>query len=200
MTLTGNEQVLSQEFYQDSPEKVARKLLGKVLIHRTATGVTAGMIVETEAYYQGDPACHATRGRTRSNASMFGPPGHAYVYLVYGMHHCFNAVTGAEGVGEAVLLRALEPLQGLWLMQQRRGASCPRRRLVSGPGNLCSAMGICREHDGVSLQTSSLYVVNVDKQFTGTEAIEVTSRVGISKGKELPLRFYIRDHPYVSRR
>jgi len=197
--LTGEEPVIPPEFYHAHPEQVARELLGKVLVHRSAYGLTAGIIVETEAYYQGDPACHATRGKTRRNASMFGSPGHAYVYFVYGNHHCFNAVTGVAGKGEAVLVRALEPLEGLELMQQRRGDSCPHRRLSSGPGNLCSAMAINREHDGVSLFRSSLFLVNSGKEILPSD-IALTTRVGISKGKELPLRFYIRNNPYVSRR
>ena len=199
MEILKKSSVLPRSFFEVTPEKVARRLLGKVLVHCSPEGTTAGIIIETEAYYQGDPACHATRGKTKGNASMFGSAGTAYVYFVYGNHFCFNAVTGREGEGEAVLVRALEPLEGLELMQKRRGANCSRRKLSSGPGNLCSAMGINREHDGISLQEDPLFIIGGEKEIP-EEELAVTSRVGISKGKELLLRYYWLNHPYVSRR
>ncbi len=191
--------ILEEDFYRRDTVQVARELLGKILIHESKEGLTSGIIVETEAYYQGDPACHATRGRTKRNAVMFGPAGIAYVYFVYGKHHCFNVVTGEEGSGEAVLVRALEPLEGVELMKRRRGDKCPYRRLSSGPGNLCSAMGIKGEHSGVSLLVAPLYICN-DGDEVASADILVTSRVGISRGEELLLRFYIKNNPYVSRR
>lgn len=134
----------------DAPD-VAPRLLGKILRVGGRPGpIVAGRIVEVEAYTGDDPASHSHRGRTARNASMFGPAGTLYVYLSYGIHHCVNVVTGAEGDGQAVLLRALLPLDGQAEMRHRRGA-VPERRLTDGPGKLCQALGIDRRHDGIDL-------------------------------------------------
>ena len=150
-----------------------------------------GRILETEAYLsRGDPACHANRGPTARNASMFLAAGHAYVYLIYGVHHCFNVVTGPRGVGEAVLVRALEPLTGLDLMRARRGVTRDRD-LCSGPGKLACAMGLGPDQDGASLREGALLLCPPERGWRAT-TIEVGPRVGIGKAVDLPLRFRAR--------
>lgn len=194
--------ILDEGFYRRNTVNVARDLLGKVLVHETGDEETAGIIIETEAYLQDDEACHASRGKTKRNAVMFGEPGKAYVYLIYGIHHCFNTVTGEAGVGEAVLIRALRPVSGIELMQKRRRKDCPLQKLTSGPGNLCRAMDITKRHNGMSLAKCPLYV------YSGTAAkrirpedITATTRVGISKAQDSELRFYLNNyHTYVSGR
>jgi DNA-3-methyladenine glycosylase len=182
----------------------ARALLGAVLEHRAPDGVTAGRIVETEAYLQGDPACHAHRGETPRTKVMFGPPGRAYVYLIYGMYHCFNVVTGPAGHGEAVLIRALEPLAGLDLMRQRRGVA-DARNLCSGPAKLVQAMGLGPDHYGANLARGPLRLLTAESYPGGAEdstdnaGIRVATRVGINVGVDLPLRFYYEGNPYVSK-
>jgi DNA-3-methyladenine glycosylase len=188
--------ILPRSFYAGDTVDVAKKLLGKILVHETANGITAGKIVETEAYIQGDPACHASRGMTPRNRVMFGAPGHAYVYFIYGLYYCFNVVTAPTGVGEAVLIRALEPLKGIGLMQARR----KRERLTelcSGPARLVQAMGITREHNGVDLTGGQLYVSNGEES---SLHFVTTTRIGIKEGADLPLRFYLADNSFVSRK
>ena len=192
--------ILQADFYARDTVVVARELLGKVLVHETAEGTTSGIIVETEAYMQDDPACHAYRGKTPRNETMFGEPGKAYVYLIYGIHHCFNAVTREEGKGEAVLVRALCPLRGEELMRRRRKTTCPSHRLASGPGNLCRVMGITRDQDGVSLQESPLYVISDNVAVSSDDVAEKT-RIGLSVAEDRMLRFYLSNYQkYVSRR
>ena len=193
---------MQESFYARHTVSVAKDLLGKILVHESAEGTTAGLIVETEAYMQDDPACHAYRGKTLRNATMFGPPGRAYVYLIYGIHHCFNAVTREEGVGEAVLVRSLAPLHGEDLMRQRRTTNCQFHRLASGPGNLCRVMGINREQDGESLQESPLYVVYDERAFIPEQAdIKESKRVGLSVAEDKLLRFSLYSYDNnVSRR
>lgn len=186
---------LPGEFYARDTVTVARELLGCLLVHRTPQGITAGFIVETEAYLQGDPACHASRGMTPRNSPMFGPPGFAYVYFTYGMHYCFNVVSAAEGVGEAVLIRALEPVLGIDLMQQRRGRE-DVRDLCSGPAKLTQAMAIGREHNRLDLTWGELFICSGK----AAAPLVTTTRVGIREGAELPLRFYLQGNKYVSRK
>lgn len=186
---------LEQSFYARPTLVVARDLLGRVLVRRTPQGACAGIIVETEAYTQGDPACHANRGKSKRNATMFAAPGHGYVYIIYGIHYCFNIVSGKENIGEAVLIRALDPLAGIALMQARRGTQ-DSRLLCSGPARLCQALAITTAQDGIDLLRDEIFLL------TGQAAplAVTTTRIGISRGKELPYRFYIADNKYVSRR
>lgn len=190
-------QRLEMSFFERPTIKIARSLLGKILVHASQAGVAAGRIVETEAYlFHHDPACHAARGKTNRNAAMFGPPGTAYVYLVYGLHYCFNVVAGKAGVGEAVLVRSLEPLSGLDLMASRRGT--PKMRLLSsGPGRLCQALGIGEAQNGADLSAGSLFLA--EDGYPEAEII-TTGRVGINVAADLPLRFYIAGNPFVSRK
>ncbi|MEG6512494.1 DNA-3-methyladenine glycosylase [Desulforamulus ruminis] len=189
-------QPLPEEFYNRETTPVARELLGHLLVHHTAQGTTLGKIVETEAYLQGDPACHAAKKMTPRNRVMFGPPGRAYVYFTYGMHYCFNVVTNAEGVGEAVLIRALEPLEGLELMIKRRGRPKPEE-LCSGPARLVQAMGITKEHNQCNLTQGSLFIAPSQEP---PPDIVTTTRIGIKEGVDLPLRFYIQGNTFISRK
>ena len=177
--------------------KVALNLLGNYLVHHTSQGTCVGRIVETEAYLADDPACHASRGMTKRNRVMFGPPGHAYVYFVYGMYHCFNVVTAPEGVGEAVLIRALEPVKGIDLMFARRPKAGKAENLCNGPAKLVLAMGISREQNGISLCEKPLLL---EKNSFGKKKIVTTTRIGITEGAHLPYRFYLKNNPFVSRR
>ena len=194
---------LARAFFRQDTACVAQALLGALLVHDSPAGRTVGRIVETEAYLGArDPAAHSHRGPTARNASMFGPPGHAYVYFIYGMHHCFNVVTGPVGVGEAVLLRALEPVEGVAIMRARRGG-CPDRELCNGPAKLVEAMGLERRHDGVDLLTGPVGLFHARSTTTERRAAEgdvvQTVRVGITRARELPLRYYLLGNPCVSR-
>jgi DNA-3-methyladenine glycosylase len=191
--------ILSVDFYADDTTIVARALLGKILVHETPQGIIAGKIVETEAYLMDDPACHAHAGRkTPRTTVMFGPAGMAYIYMIYGMHQCFNVVTGAEGCGEAVLIRALEPVCGIEWMQVNRNQTT-LRNMCSGPGKLVRAMGIHSALNARSLMVPPLYIAAPETQ---PEALRIvtTTRIGISRGVDLPLRFYIKDNPFISKK
>lgn len=194
--------ILPRSFYNDAPDVVARRLLGKVLVRRSEGQRLAGRIVETEAYFGiDDPAAHAFAGKTPRNAVLFGPPGFAYVYFIYGIHFCLNISCEPDGKAGCVLLRALEPLEGLPAMADLRGLGpdANPRLLASGPGRLCQALGITREtHNGIDVTSprSSLYVED-DGGSPGE--IAATPRVGIRKAAERPLRFAIRGNRFVSR-
>ena len=185
---------LARAFYERPTVEVAQGLLGKVLVH----GRSAGRIVEVEAYLgTGDPAAHAWRGLTERTRVIFGPPGHAYVYLIYGMYTCLNLVAEPDGVPGCVLIRALEPLAGLAAMRRRRPQARRVEELASGPGKLTLAMGISRRHNGADLTRGPLTV-----RALGPEPpieIQSTPRIGISRSKEAPLRFLIAGNRFVSR-
>ncbi|MBW8888296.1 MAG: DNA-3-methyladenine glycosylase [Fibrobacteres bacterium] len=199
-------------FFSAGTVAVARALLGKILVSQSPEGRTAGRIVETEAYLCDDAACHASRGETKRNRAMFGPAGRSYTYLIYGMYRCFNVVTGPKGVGEAVLIRALEPIEGFDLMAMRRGVAEPKA-LCSGPGKLVIALGIADLPDGSDLRKVPLMVAEERAEAVGPGAkvrggagtaaaagIKVTTRIGISKDAHLPLRFYLEGSPWISRK
>jgi DNA-3-methyladenine glycosylase len=174
--------------------EVARDLLGKVLVH----GPTAGIIVETEAYLGGDDlAAHSSRGITDRTRVIFGPPGHAYVYFIYGMYECLNIVAEPKGQPGCVLIRALEPAAGIEMMQQRRAAARKLEDLASGPGKLTLAMGITRAHNAADLTRGPL-VVRAPAEPRRIE-IDITPRIGITHCADWPLRFVIRGNRFVSR-
>lgn len=177
------------------PLTAARSLLGWKLIHQSPEGVTAGYIVESEAYNQADPASHTYRGKRVANAAMFEEAGTIYVYFTYGMHYCVNIVTGPAGHGEAVLLRALEPAEGIELMQKRRHTT-DRYNLCSGPAKLVQAMGITMAHGGTHITKGSL---RLEPGFVPEQIVQ-TTRVGISKAQNQPWRFYVKGNPYISRK
>jgi len=184
-------------FARPSPE-VGPDLLGRILVRRLSDGrLLSARIVETEAYQEDDPASHSYRGRTNRTEVMFGPPGHLYVYFTYGMHHCMNVVTGSDGEGSAVLLRAAEPLQGVEEMARRRGTDHPRA-LCSGPGRLCQALGIARQENGLDLMRGQeLWLLEGSPVLPS--GIDVGSRVGIRSGTEHPWRFSVHGDRFVSR-
>ena len=184
-------------FYDRATEIVARELLGAVLEHRTAEGTVRGRIVETEAYLgPDDPACHAAAGLTERTRILHGPPGHAYVYFIYGMHWCFNAVTREAGHGSAVLVRALEPLSGLALMRRRREID-DDVGLTSGPARLCEAFAIRRSQNGVRLDRGPLRILQ--GLSVPDESVLITPRIGIRKAADWPLRFLVKQNPFVSK-
>lgn len=194
---------LSRACYEPPADKVAPRLLGHLLVRRTPHGLCGGPIVETEAYLWDDPACHAAPGLSQRNRVMFGPPGHAYVYFIYGAHYCVNAVCQPAGTGEAVLIRALEPmLRHEILVRHRQVAS--DRSLTNGPAKLCEAMAINRKLDGADLceSDSPLWIAEnpeLDSFVRERGPVVTTTRIGITKAAHLPLRFYLRNSLFLSR-
>ncbi len=175
--------ILSRKFYLQPTLKVAQGLLGKILYYRKNGKVLSGKIVETEGYLRNDPACHASRGMTPRNRVMFGPAGHAYVYFTYGMYHCLNAVTQKEGIAEAVLIRAVEPIEGI-------------RGKTDGPGKLCREFGITKELNGADL-TQGNFVILDNGENVGK--IHSAPRIGIRGAKDKLWRYYINSE-FVSKK
>ncbi len=176
--------------------ELARFLIGKILVHDRGGHRTSGRIVETEAYPVGDAAGHAFRGETKRNASLYLGRGHAYVYFIYGMYYCLNVSSERPGIGAGVLIRALEPIEGIDLMKKRRGSSS-LRDLARGPGRLALAMAIDVRYDGVDLCTDpSLWLGVSDCDYRGV--VSATTRIGLSREQGRPWRFYERESNFVS--
>ena len=190
--------IVPRDFYLGPPDLVAQKLLGKLLIR----GDMVGRVVEVEAYFgEADAASHAFPGKTARNDVLFGPPGHAYVYFIYGMHFCLNVSCEREGRAGGVLFRALEPVRGLETMARNRGLDATRVAvLTSGPGRLCQAFGVTRDRDNGADLTSRKSDLQIrDDGFLASDVL-VTPRIGISKDTERPARFLLVDNLFVSKR
>jgi len=197
----GHTDRLRRDFYRRSTLIVAHELLGKRLVRVVGTQRLSGRIVEVEAYVgEDDAACHAACGRTSRNQVMYGPPGHAYVYFIYGMHHCLNVVTEEEDFPAAVLIRGLEPLEGLEIMRRHRSGK-PDRELTNGPAKLCQALAIDRSFNEVDLCTSK--VLFIEEGLTvALEEIGTSPRIGIkadARARSVPWRFYVKGNDFVSR-
>jgi DNA-3-methyladenine glycosylase len=192
---------MQRSFFVRHPDAVARDVLGKLLVRRAEDGWLAGRIVEVEAYFgDGDPAAHAAAGHTARNSVLFGPAGHAYVYFIYGMHSCLNISCEPAGRAGSLLVRALEPLQGLAQMAAWRGLGphAAPRLLTAGPGRLCQAFGITRAtHNGIDLLSEDSDPQLRDDGYLA-RSILTTPRIGISKAAERPLRFLLAGNPCVS--
>ncbi|MFH1238450.1 MAG: DNA-3-methyladenine glycosylase [archaeon] len=189
---------VSKSLFRKDTVTVAKALLGKFIVRETSKGRIVAKIVETEAYLFDDPASHSFNGKTYRNALMFGVPGKSYVYFTYGMYHCLNVSTNKNGIGEAVLIRALEPVEGIDIMKRNR-SGVEEKNLCNGPGKLTIALGITKAHNGIDLLDgkSELRLMQSAKE-KKFEIVEAT-RVGISKATERLHRFYIRGNKWVSR-
>ncbi len=194
--------IVRRSFFERDSRVVAKDLIGTFLVHDLPQGRVVGRIVETEAYLPDDEASHAFRGETKRNSAMFGPAGRSYIYFIYGMHFCFNIVTGRKGEGSAVLIRALEPVQGIEIMKSLGGREV--RDLCRGPGRLVEAFGIKSKQNGTSLQRGELKVFDRASypRIFGEQLrvrIEKSVRVGLSKAEHLPYRFFLAGSSFVSR-
>ena len=211
MTSLGHMTSLKAEFFNRDPRRVARALLGKLLVRKTPGGILAGRIVETEAYLgKDDAAAHAAAGRTARNAVLFGPPGHAYVYFIYGNHYCLNVSCLPDGVPGCVLLRALEPVAGIEQMAEGRGMEMAKeidlrkisslKKISSGPGRMAEALEITRERDNGKSLVSARSDLRVADDGYRVRRVAVTPRIGIVKSAEQPLRYFIAGNAFVSAR
>jgi DNA-3-methyladenine glycosylase len=205
---TRDAKLLCRSFFNRDPRTVARGLLGKLIVRREGRKQLAGRIVEVEAYLgAGDLAAHAAAGHTARNAVLFGPPGHAYVYFIYGVHYCLNISCLPEGDAGCVLIRALEPVGGIREMAKARGladldltSARDLRKLASGPGKLCEALGITRLRDNSKNMLSSASDLQVVSDGFRVDEILVTQRIGITKATEMPLRYVIAGSSYLSKK
>jgi DNA-3-methyladenine glycosylase len=200
--------IVPRKFYLKAPDVVARKLLGKLLVRNSKAGEPImGRIVEVEAYFgEADPASHSFPGKTARNAVLFGPPGHAYVYFIYGVHFCLNVSCEPDGRAGGVLFRALEPICGLEAMAKARGLPTPLAgaralaNLTSGPGRLCQALGVTRVRDNGADFTAPASELQIQDDGFPVGDVLVTPRIGISKDAERPARFLLAGNPFVSGR
>jgi DNA-3-methyladenine glycosylase len=207
-TAARRSKLLRRAFFNRDPRLVSRELLGKLIVRIEAGEKIAGRIVELEAYLgAGDLAAHAAAGHTERNAVLWGPPGHAYVYFIYGVHHCLNISCMPAGKAGCILIRALEPVSGLKEMAKARGlrdleltARSDLRKLTSGPGRLCEALGITRKRDNGKDMVSAASDLQVMDDGYKVKEIAVTPRIGITKSVEMPLRYVIAGNQFVSRR
>jgi DNA-3-methyladenine glycosylase len=201
--------LLTPAFFNRDPRRVARALLGKLLVRKTPRGVLAGRIVETEAYLgEGDPAAHSAAGKTARNAVLFGPPGIAYVYFIYGNHYCLNVSCLPDGVAGGILFRALEPVAGIEQMAAARDVEIVDdtdlqkisilKKISSGPGRLAEALGVTRERDNEKSFVSRRSDLRIVQDGYRVRRIAVTPRIGIVKAAEEPLRYLIAGNPFVS--
>jgi len=186
---------LPLKFFNRETEQVAKDLIGCYLVNKTPEGKIIGKIVETEAYLQDDPSSHSFNGLTKRNSPMFSHPGTIYIYFTYGMHHCFNIATRKKGIGEAVLIRALEPIKGIELMKKRRNTD-KVKSLCNGPAKLVQSLAISPNLNNTQINSSSLKIL---KPKNNKLRIKTSKRIGISRGSELPLRFCIENNEFVSK-
>lgn len=193
---------IKKDFYNRETLKVAQEILGKFLVRKIGKKIIAGKIVETEAYVGlSDLASHASRGKTARTAPMFGPPGHAYVYLVYGLNYCFNIVTEKENYPAAILIRAIEPAEGADLMKRYRKTQKLIFNLTNGPGKLCQAFKINKTLNSLDLTKNILWIEDRDVKIKSSEIV-AAKRIGVDyagKYKNKPWRFYLRGNPFVSK-
>jgi len=194
---SGGIKPLGRSFYERNTQIAAFELIGKILVLRQDRLVLSGKIVETEAYFGAhDPASHAYRGVTPRNQVMFGPAGFSYVYFTYGNHYCFNVTTEQEGVAGAVLIRAVEPISGISVMEKNRG-HVSHQQLTNGPGKLTQAFGMTCKHSSVDLTQDDSFCITEGRE-GGVLHIQVTRRIGISRAQHMPYRFYLSNSPFVS--
>jgi len=206
--MTRNAKLLQRAFFNRDPRTVARELLGKLIVRREGRKQIAGRIVEVEAYLgAGDLAAHAVAGNTARNAVLWGPPGHAYIYFIYGVHYCLNISCLPAGEAGCVLIRALEPVSGIANMAKARGfadldltSTRDLRKLASGPGKLCEALGITRPRDNGKDMLSAASDLQVMSDRFRTKEVSITQRIGITKSTEMPLRYVISGNAFVSKK